>query len=412
MLGSVVLIGMYSGYPVYPIDGFERTGIRRLERLRLILAGELQGRKPPPGARKSWSDVNLWLSSDTSRALPGEDVVLGKAVSDLFKSKDRNYSMALADITPGSTPRLALHRADVQYQPGSVGKLAIIAGLFTELASIFPDDTEARRLLLKSHMVTAGDWAMPNHHTIPVYDPRTRAFASRAVKTSDVFSLYEWADHAVSASSNAAASVLWKEVMLMRAFGAKYPVSAAEEEAFFRDTPKAELTALSLAVVNEPLRKLNIEPEEWRLGLMFTSNAGRKVPGAGGSTGTPIGLMKFLLATERGQLVDPWSSRETKRLMYATERRIRYAAATALDSAAVYYKSGSLYRCREEAGPDCGQYRGNVFNYMNSVAIVETTDGRVYLATLMSNVLLVNSASEHAALGGQIDRLVRRTRAN
>jgi hypothetical protein len=46
---------------------------------------------------------------------------------------------------------------------------------------------------------------------------------------------------------------------------------------------------------------------------------------------------------------------------------------------------------------------------MNSVAIVETpaeTRKRYYIVTLMTNVLGVNSASEHAALAARIDKLI------
>ena len=104
--------------------------------------------------------------------------------------------------------------------------------------------------------------------------------------------------------------------------------------------------------------------------------------------------------------MDRWSSLELKRLLYMTARRIRYASAPRLADAAVYFKSGSLYRCQPEEGFDCGRYRGNVFNYMNSVAIVEKPSGEVYLVALMSNVLRVNSAVEHQTLATFLDRII------
>ncbi len=115
--------------------------------------------------------------------------------------------------------------------------------------------------------------------------------------------------------------------------------------------------------------------------------------------------MKYLVAMERGQVVDSASSLEIKRMLYMTDRRIRYAAAPQLATAAVYFKSGSLYSCKQEEGYQCGKYIGNVNNYMNSVAIVEHTDGTTYLVVLMSNVLKKNSASDHAALASSIDRI-------
>ena len=112
---------------------------------------------------------------------------------------------------------------------------------------------------------------------------------------------------------------------------------------------------------------------------------------------------------EEGRLVDLWSSREIKRLMYVTERRIRYASAPALADAAVYFKSGSLYQCAPEPGFRCGQYMGNVKNYMNSIAIVEWPAGPrklYYMVALISNVLRKNSAADHQALAARIHRLI------
>jgi len=108
-------------------------------------------------------------------------------------------------------------------------------------------------------------------------------------------------------------------------------------------------------------------------------------------------------------LVDEWSSRQIKRLLYMTERRIRYASSPALADAAVYYKSGSLYKCQKEEGFNCGPYRGNVRNYMNSVIIVESPAGERrlhYVVTLISNVLRKNSAGEHQAIATRIQRLL------
>jgi hypothetical protein len=94
-----------------------------------------------------------------------------------------------------------------------------------------------------------------------------------------------------------------------------------------------------------------------------------------------------------------------------TERRIRYASAPALKEAAVYYKSGSLYKCKEEEGFKCSAYRGNVYNYMNSVAIVEQEiDGKRlhYIVILVSNVLRKNSAEKHQELGTKMHQLIQK----
>ncbi|MGB5463409.1 MAG: hypothetical protein WBM92_08600, partial [Aureibaculum sp.] len=96
-----------------------------------------------------------------------------------------------------------------------------------------------------------------------------------------------------------------------------------------------------------------------------------------------------------------------KRLMYMTDRRIRYAQAPQLREAAVYFKSGSLYKCDRSKGEACGKYKGNVSNFMNSVAIIEHPDGTNYMVCLMTNVLRKNSASDHMYLAGSIDKAIR-----
>lgn len=390
----------------YPIDGYELTGIRRLARLQLIKEGELSGTLPPPGGRKSFTEIRLHLvGADSVSAVPETTPDLQSEISGLFRGRSASYGLAMLDVTPGSPMRAAAHQATGRYQPGSVGKIAVAAGFFNELRRLYPDNPGARRELLKTHVVEAGEWVIPNHHTIPIFDPETRTYARRSVRTTDRFTLYEWIDHMLSPSSNAAASVTWKEAVLMRAFGPDYPVSAEEEADFFNTTPRDSLGRIGFAVVHDALREAGVSEDEFRLGSLFTGTASRRVPVPGGSYGTPQGLLTFLIRLEQGRIVDRWSSLELKRLLYLTDRRIRYASSPALSEAAVYFKSGSLYKCQPEEGFSCGKYRGNVYNYMNSIAIVETADGRVYLVALMSNVLKVNSAVEHQTLATFIERV-------
>ncbi len=77
----------------------------------------------------------------------------------------------------------------------------------------------------------------------------------------------------------------------------------------------------------------------------------------------------------------PGRAWRSKRLIYMTQRRIRYASSPALNDAAVYFKSGSLYRCKPEEGFVCRKYEGNVENLMNSVAIVESPAGEPRCST-------------------------------
>ncbi len=403
---------MSEGLAAYPIDGYYLTGIRRLVRLQLVLTGEIKDVKPIEGARKSLDDIHLQLLNsrgDSLEILPVPDAVLQKKLAGLFPNLDESYSVSILDITPGRKVRYACKNESRGFQPGSVGKLAVLAGLFNELQRIYPDSFEKRQELLKTKFVVAGHWAISDEHTVPFFNPETKVLVKRTVKETDVFSLYEWTDHMLSVSNNGAASVLWREVLLMRQFGSAYPdLSEDQAKMFFKSTSKTDLQKLAVAVVNEPLQDLGITKEEWRLGSMFTYGAKSFIPGSGGSIGTPMGLMKFLMALERGKIVDVQSSLEMKRLLYMTDRRIRYGTSPRLVDAALYFKSGSLYKCKPEEGFECKKYAGNVENFMNSVAIVEHKDGTVYLVVLMSNVLRKNSNIDHQTLATRIDDIVRK----
>jgi hypothetical protein len=396
----------------YPIDGYGLTGIRRLLYLDLILKGELKGTVIIEGAQKTLEQIKLNLyqtpKGDSLKTLPEVDPVLQKSLNTLFPNLDESYSISVIDITPGKPIRYAARKEDRGFQPGSVGKLAVISGFFCELSNIYPDSFEQRQELLKTKFVRSGKWGLYDEHTVPFFNPETKKLVKRTVQASDIFSLYEWVDHMVSVSNNGAASIVWREAILMRVFGDKYPTLTEEEgENYFKTTPKSELADIANSVVNDPLRSLGITEDEWRLGLLFTSGGTGYIPGKGGSIGSPKGLMKWMLALERGDLIDVPSSLEIKRLLYMTDRRIRYASNASLKDAAVYFKSGSLYKCDRTTMPDCGKYKGNVQNYMNSVAIVEHKDGTTYLVALMSNVLKKNSNIDHNVLAGRIDKIMR-----
>ena len=119
--------------------------------------------------------------------------------------------------------------------------------------------------------------------------------------------------------------------------------------------------------------------------------------------------MDLLVAMEKGRLVDPWSSAQIKKLLYLTEQRIRYASAPALDGTAVFYKSGSLYKCRPEKGFVCRNYQGNQWNFMNSIAVVESirrSPKLRYAVVVNSNVLRKDAVEEHRALAARIHRLL------
>ncbi|MBT8218381.1 MAG: hypothetical protein KJP00_01060 [Bacteroidia bacterium] len=395
----------------YPIDGYTTTGIRRLDRLEKIFKGEIKGRLPIKGALKSIEEIQLNLlgaRGDSLQKLPKPDPGLQKALEKLFPRLDESYSVSLLDITPDKPIAYAHRQHHRGFQPGSVGKLAVITAFMTELSKIYPYCFVARQELLRDKVVRAGRWAIYDEHTVPFWNPGTSKYFRRQVQERDTFSLYEWADHMMSVSNNGAASVVWREAILMRTFVKEYPKLTEERaDSFFLNTAKRDLAELAITVIRESLCPMEIMPEEWRLGTFFTRGGEFFIPRKGGSIGSPAALMKWMIALERGLIVDLPTSLEIKRLLYMTGRRIRYASNKSLVDAAVYFKSGSLYSCRPEQGYSCGKYRGNSKNYMNSVAIVEHPDGVTYMIALMSNVLRKNSNIDHNMLAGNIDRIVK-----
>ncbi|MAZ27256.1 MAG: hypothetical protein CL868_09295 [Cytophagaceae bacterium] len=391
----------------YPIDGYERTGIDRLAYLEKIVRDSIPYNRIPPGAYAKTQDIKLRLTGlkDSAVTYMHDDPALQEKISGLFYGLDQSYSLTVVDMTDSLDLKYASRNETRGYQPGSVGKLAILIALFDQLRNICPDDWPARLNLLRYKNVKGGPFAVYDHHTIPIYDIENDRLTKRQTRTDDVFSLYEWVDHMVSVSNNGAASVVYREALLMKVFGNDY-FDLTDEEAmkWFEETDRSEVTDLANEVVNEPLRKLGITEDEWRLGGFFTNGGERYVGRKGGSIGSPKGLMKFLISLEQGKVIDSLSSLEMKRLMYMTDRRIRYAHSSRLDSARVYFKSGSFYKCDPSKGA-CGDYAGNVFNYMNSVIIVEHPgDGPKYMVCLMTNVLRKNSASDHMYLASRIDK--------
>ncbi len=406
----------------YPLEGYEYTGIRRLRAYRMIQEGTMPGNVPlPPGALLPSSAIRLRLADTNDRFDIGpeapRDPELQRGLERIMGGRSGTYRIALLDITDPARPKYAAVREGLGYIPGSVGKILVLAGLFNELRKLYPDDVEARARVLRSTMVVADQFAMPNSHSVPVVAPDWSSVTHRAIRIGDTFSLWEWVDHMVSPSSNAAGSVVWKEALLLSVFGRDYPPTPEQAAAFFASTPKSELSSRSVRIIEEPLLAMGIDLEGLKLRTYFTGGASRVIPG-GGSHAVPRELVRWLLKLEQGRIVDRWSSLEMKKLLYFTRRRYRYAASPVLRDAAVFFKSGSLYRCRPEEGYECGQYRGNVENLMHSVAMVEipaTPEAlaaaggrqRVYMVSMMSNVLKVNSASEHLEIASQIDRLVR-----
>lgn len=400
----VVSVGLFA----YPMDGYQDTGIRRLEQARLTQLGELSGARQPPGALLTTDQVSIRLEGHDF-SLPPSDADFSRELTALLGEQAENYALAVLDLSDPNMPVYAEHRGQHRQNVGSVGKLVAALGLFQGLADTYPA-VEDRETVLRNTIVTADRFSHSDHHTIRLYDLEAKQLTRRPMRDGDTGSLWEYLDWTLSVSSNSAAAMTMRDAMLLRQFGTDYPLPEQQITPYFDQHRGAQLTDLYKRTFWEPVTRNGFSLDALRQGSFFTREGKRLVNGGGLSYATARSLMQYLLAMEQGRLVDPWTSIALKRLLYMTERRIRYASAPALANAAVYFKSGSLYSCEPEEGFKCGAYRGNVRNYMNSVAIIEEdVEGRQvhYLVTLVSNVLRENSAVAHQKLGGEIHALIK-----
>ncbi len=394
----------------YPFDGYKRTGIRRLVGYRLSVEGRVTGvARIPAGGQWGEERIKLRLLShpelDASAGMP-KDSALQAGLEQITGGKNESYGIAVLDITDPDKLRYAGVREDVSQLPGSVGKLLIGVGFLSEVAKVYPSTSERERFLRET-VRAADNVVYRDGKTAPYYEIGDKKVVRRRVEAGDKFNLWEWLDHMLSRSSNAAGSYVWKEAVLLRKFGNRYPPSPAEEKAFLTGTSRKELGEVALEALEEPMRASGLDPAKLRLGTTFTSG-GRKYFQGTRSYATPRELLRWLLRMEQGRLVDEWTSLETKKLIYFSRSRYRYASAPILNKAGVFFKSGSFYQCVEEEGFTCKAYAGNKTNIMNSIAVVES-EGRVYLVALMSNILRTNSAVEHQRIATEVEKLIQRT---
>ncbi|MBW2363157.1 MAG: peptidoglycan-binding protein [Deltaproteobacteria bacterium] len=395
----------------YPLDGYEYTGIHRLEVQRLVQTGQATGgRKRPSGELLPMEKVQLRLLQHRDLELPPPDPQLTAEVKRLLGAQASRYGIGLLDLSDLANIRYAEWNGKQHQNPGSVGKILVALAIYQALADIYPDDIAARERVLRDTMITADIFSVYDHHTVQKHDPETGRLWRAPIQQGDRATLWTYIDWMMSPSSNSAAGMLQKHLILLKQYGEQYPPSEEESDRFFEETPKTELAAIFEEAIQGPVTRNGLDLDMMRQGSFFTRQGKIRVPGAS-SYATPRELMLYLLRMEQGRLVDEWSSREIKRLLYITERRIRYGSSGVLRPSAVYFKSGSLYSCQPEEGFTCKKYHGNKRNYMNSAAIIESPAGQnhlYYMTTVLSNVLRKNSAQDHRDLARAIHARLQR----
>jgi len=409
-----VLVGASGTAWGYPMDGWDYTHCRRVLYTWRKMHGEVAGPQIPVGARQPREWVLPRLTGPDVPPLSFEpDEEMSRAIRDVLGEDADSYAVSVIDLSDPEHPIYAMVNDDVIRNVGSVGKMVVALAWFQALADVFPEDIPARERLMRETIITADEFVVSDHHKVVFFDPDTNERQFRQIRVGDEGNLWDWMDWMLSASNNAAAATMQKQVMLLRYFGEAYPPTPEQEAQFFAETTYQSRGDLFLAAMDEPMQRNGLDTDRFRQGSFFTRTGKQKVNGTS-SVGNVQELVKYLYRMEQGQLVDEWSSREIKRLMYMTERRIRYASHPVLNPYAVYFKSGSLYSCQPEEGFVCGKYMGNKRNYLASVAIVEgPTPGMDYhyLVAVSSNVLKKNSAVAHQTLALRIHRIIEKRHA-
>ena len=218
--------------PQFPIDGYAETGIERLEGFRIR-----EGARSPAidcnQARIS-TPIRFICALRNTRTLRSQpDAGLTRKIVGLLGAEAKNYSISVLDLSDPDHPVLAEHNPDVRRNPGSVGKLMVALAVFQALADLYPDDIAARERVLKNTLITADSFIRIDTHDVPFWKPEINRMPRRALRVGDTGNLWMFLDWAMSASSNAAASTVIKQLMLLKHFGTAYPVSAEQEQAFF-----------------------------------------------------------------------------------------------------------------------------------------------------------------------------------
>jgi hypothetical protein len=404
--GLVAATGTALGYPM---DGYDYTHCLRVLYTWRKMHGEVAGPQIPVGARQPMSWVTPRLVGAEAPPLSFDpDPEMSRAIRDALGEDAAKYAVSVIDLSDPDHPAYAELNGDVIRNVGSVGKMVVALAWFQALADVYADDVPARERIMRETVITADDFVISDHHKVVFFDADTNDREFRQIRVGDKGNLWDWMDWMLSASNNAAAATMQKQVMLLKYFGKTYPPTPGQEAQFFADTTYQSRGELFMSAMDEPMQRNGLDTSKFRQGSFFTRTGKQKVNGTS-SVGNVRELTKYLYRMEQGQLVDEWSSREIKRLMYMTERRIRYASHPVLNPYAVYFKSGSLYSCQPEEGFVCGKYMGNKRNYLASVAIVEGPTPELdyhYLVAVSSNVLKKNSAVAHQTLALRIHRII------
>lgn len=388
----------------YPLDGYDETDIKRLEGYYFSLPTPSGFELLTAGALLSIQELNLSHPIVQSYP-PKRDPYLQQSLQSLVGQYKGAISVSLLDLSQPENPAYASVNDEVAFVPGSVGKIMIAVSLFDALSRIYPHSTSDRQKLLKSRILIADSFIDTDEHVVPFWALDTRTIFFRPLQHGDTANLYSFLDFMLSSSSNAAGSMIMREVLLMNYLGSRYP-STNTSVGILEKLSQGEIQQLMYKSFVRPLQRLGVSIFQ---GSFFTAY-GKKFAASVGSSATTRDLVHLLLMLEQGKVIDEFSSLEIKRLLYLTQKRERYAGAAVLNDSAVYFKAGSLLKCTYEPGYICQKYEGNRDNTLNGVALVESPVANPvhrYIVAVSTNILRRNSEELHRQLADGIDAIVK-----
>lgn len=383
----------------YPLDSFDETGIRRLEGYFYSLPTASGRQMIRAGALLSVSELEL--SNPAVSFPPPRDSYLQQGLTQIVSRYGSGINISLIDYSQPGSPAYAGINDGNPFVPGSVGKVMVGVALFDALARMYPDSTSNREKVLRDHMITADKIIENDSHVVPFWSDATRTVFHRPLELGDRANLWSYLDFMMSPSSNAAGSIVMREVLLMNHLGQRYMSTSGGADLLQR-LSAGELSSLMQRSFIAPMRRLGLD------GLFqasFFTKAGKAMFPSMGSSASTRDLAHLLLLIEQGKVVDKFSSLELKRILYLTQARERYVGSPALDDAAVYFKAGSLYKC----GGPCVKYEGTIQNVLNGISIIEypvAAPKNRYIVALSTNIPRRNSEQLHRALAGEVHSLV------
>jgi len=393
----------------YPLDGFERTGINRLKGY-YYAAFDKAARSEllPDGARLPINLVQLSLNN-VPVAFPAYKSELSKKLIEIIRDTAPGASLSACDISNQIAPICGHTNGDQPFIAGSVGKIIIALALYHELSLIRPR-IEDRIDVLKNRILTANEFVDSDTHEVPFWiqsDKEGGKLEYRPLERGDEANLWSFLDWMLSASSNGAANMIMREIVLMKGLLNEYPPSSEREKQWFSKTsPLARATLLTEAVKGA-VSACGLSYSTFHQVSLFTAHGKELIPSKG-SIVTTDSLAQFLFKLEQGKAIDFFTSLEMKRLLYLTQGRSRYGGAPDLSESAIYFKSGSLYKCKPEKGYECSQFNGNKLNLLNAAIIVETpvlNPKKRYLVAVSTNQLRTDAAELHKKIAKRIHQL-------